>query len=103
MNWTKEKLVKETGFEIRQVRYFIKLGLINKPGFRGPATTYSDRTVSRLKVIKKLQDEGFTLEFIKRQLTRWTDVELQRLADGATISVLIEPTEKRSAKGRHKQ
>lgn len=77
---TIEELASATGTTVRTARYYGSLGLLPPPLRRGRVAYYAPHHVARLELVKALQDHGFTLAGIERQL--------QGLPDGATAAEL---------------
>ena len=64
-----DELSKLSGISIRNIRYYIQLGLVNKPNGSRRSATYDDKHLEQLLTIKKWQDAGLSLERIKKILT----------------------------------
>jgi DNA-binding transcriptional MerR regulator len=65
---TIDELARETGLTVRNVRSHHARGLLPPPEVRGRTGYYGTEHVERLKLIRRLQDEGLKLEGIKRLL-----------------------------------
>ena len=52
----------------RTVRYYIQIGLLDRPRGRGRGAHYTRRHLEQLEEIKKLQQAGLSLESIRAQL-----------------------------------
>lgn len=57
------------GVHPETIRYYQRLGLVEEPA-RAPGSVrrYGDKTIARLRFIKRAQQLGFTLEEVKRLL-----------------------------------
>ena len=65
------ELSKKTGFSRDTIRYYEKLGLIQRPGRAGFYNNYKNYTESvlkRLLAIRKIKDYGFTLKETQNML-----------------------------------
>lgn len=65
---TIDELAAATGTTVRNTRYYTGLGLLPAPLRRGRVALYGPRHVARLRLIQDLQQHGFTLAAIDRQL-----------------------------------
>ena len=65
---TIDELARETGLTVRNVRSHHARGLLPPPEVRGRTGYYGPERVERLRLIRRLQDEGLKLEGIKRLL-----------------------------------
>lgn len=70
MSQTIGKLAKQSGVTIETIRYYQRLGLLNKPakpnsGYRH----YPIESIARIQFIKRAQQSGFTLKEIKELLS----------------------------------
>ncbi|ACL70875.1 MerR family transcriptional regulator [Halothermothrix orenii] len=64
------RIVKErTGLTSRQIRYYDEMGLVFPERTRGNQRLFSEEDIDRLKKIKKLLEEGYTIAAIKEKLT----------------------------------
>src|ERR1700723_52466 len=67
--------------DIRTIRYYTTLGLIDRPAeMRGRTALYGRRHLLQLVAIKRLQAHGQTLAEIQAQLVGQTDAALARIA-----------------------
>jgi DNA-binding transcriptional MerR regulator len=57
-----EDLARAADVSARTVRYYVQRGLLPAPEFRGKDTAYGPEHLSRLRVIKRLQQERLPLE-----------------------------------------
>lgn len=76
---TIDELAREIGMTARNIRAHQSRGLLPPPAVRGRTGFYGPDHVSRLELIKELQDEGFNLELIRRMIDS---------ADGSSSEVL---------------
>jgi DNA-binding transcriptional MerR regulator len=65
---TIDELAMATGLTVRTTRYYASLGLLPAPVRRGRMAYYGGEHLARLQLIRALQDHGFTLAAIERQL-----------------------------------
>jgi DNA-binding transcriptional MerR regulator len=65
---TIEALAAEVGMTVRNLREWRTLGLLPAAEMRGRVGFYDPAIVERVKVIRQLHAEGFTLELIRRML-----------------------------------
>ncbi|MDR2142341.1 MAG: helix-turn-helix domain-containing protein [Deltaproteobacteria bacterium] len=63
-----DKLCALTGLSRRTARYYIQIGLIDRPVGEGRGAHYTERHLEELVQIKKLTAEGFSLEAVRRLL-----------------------------------
>src|SRR6516162_7902692 len=67
--------------DLRTIRYYTTLGLIDRPAaMRGRTALYGRRHLLQLVAIKRLQAKGHTLAELQRQLLGLTDSELAKIA-----------------------
>jgi DNA-binding transcriptional MerR regulator len=66
-NLTLDDLVANTGFSVRQIRYYISQDLVPGAAGRGPSATYGSETLRRLQLIKALKQMAG--DSVSRQLT----------------------------------
>ena len=76
---TIDELAHRTGMTARNIRAHQSRGLLPPPEMRGRTGYYRDEHVARIELIRELQDEGFTLEAIRRLIER---------ANGSSAEVL---------------
>jgi DNA-binding transcriptional MerR regulator len=68
--------------DIRTIRYYTTLGLIDRPAqMRGRTALYGERHLLQLVAIKRLQAKGLSLTEVQSRLTGQTDAALRRLAE----------------------
>lgn len=65
---TVDQLAERTGMTVRNLREWRTLGLLPAAELRGRVGYYDPSLVDRVKRIRKLHAEGFTLELIRRML-----------------------------------
>jgi len=67
--------------DLRTIRYYITLGLIDRPAaMRGRTALYGWRHLAQLVAIKRLQAKGLTLAELQHKLLGLTDAELADIA-----------------------
>lgn len=87
-----EELAALGGVTRRTVRYYVQEGLLPAPLGVGRGRHYGPEHLARLQLVKALQEEGRSLEEVKRQLERGP---VRRRA--AEAAALPEPPVARSA------
>lgn len=65
---TIDELAMTAGMTVRTTRYYASLGLLPAPERRGRVAYYGPEHLSRLQLVRALQDHGFTLAAIERYL-----------------------------------
>ena len=65
---------------LRTVRYYTTLGLLDRPVMRGRVAYYTRRHLAQLVAIKRLQAEGLTLAQVQQRLYGLPDDALERIA-----------------------
>jgi DNA-binding transcriptional MerR regulator len=80
---TIDQLAQRTGMSTRNIRAHQSRGLLAPPTLRGRTGYYTDAHVERIKLIQRLQADGFSLALIKRLLrsARDSTEEVQRFSD----------------------
>ena len=68
--YTVDELAAASGVNPRTIRYYIQLELLDPPQGNTRAARYSDAHLSRLVAIKKLTDQGFSLERVAEILAQ---------------------------------
>src|ERR1700746_797608 len=68
MEYRIEQLARTAGVAVDTIRFYQGKGLLDAPRREGRVTWYGDSHVERLKRIKELQQQGFTLTVIQRFL-----------------------------------
>src|SRR2546423_7371132 len=68
MEYRIEQLARAAGVAVDTIRFYQGKGLLEAPRREGRVTFYGDAHVERLKRIKALQQQGFTLTVIQRFL-----------------------------------
>lgn len=58
-------LAKTANVGVETIRFYERKGIIQQPPKRGGFRYYEERDARRIKLVKKLQDIGFTLEEVK--------------------------------------
>ncbi|MEX2194152.1 MAG: MerR family transcriptional regulator [Thermoleophilaceae bacterium] len=67
---TIDEIAHRTGMTARNIRAHQSRGLLPPPEMRGRTGYYGAEHVARIQLIRELQDEGFTLEAIRRLIER---------------------------------
>ena len=60
--FTLDELCKLTDFSARTVRYYMQLGLVDRPIGETRAAHYTNKHLDQLILIKRLTDSGISLE-----------------------------------------
>lgn len=77
--------------DLRTIRYYTTLGLIDRPAeMRGRTALYGRRHLLQLVAIKRLQSRGLSLADVQRELLGRTDADLERIG-GAGGGPYIAP------------
>src|SRR5207249_3204744 len=69
MEYRIEQLARAAGVAVDTIRFYQGKGLLEAPRREGRVTFYGDAHVERLKRIRELQQQGFTLTVIQRFLS----------------------------------
>src|ERR1700674_4454643 len=86
MEYRIEQLARSAGVAVDTIRFYQGKGLIEAPRREGRVTWYGDGHLDRLRRIKELQQQGFTLTVIQRFLTG----ELEA-SDEALVAAVTRP------------
>ena len=86
MEYRIEQLARAAGVAVDTIRFYQGKGLLEAPRREGRVTWYGDAHVDRLKRIKELQQQGFTLTVIQRFLAG----ELEP-SDEALVAAVTRP------------
>ncbi len=78
-NLSIEELAQASGLSVRTVRYYISEGIVEGPQGRGKNASYSDLHLLRLRVIRRLVENGVSLKEIKRTIPFLSFKELSGL------------------------
>ena len=87
MEYRIEQLARTAGVAVDTIRFYQGKGLLEAPRREGRVTWYGDAHVERLKRIKELQQQGFTLTVIQRFLSG----ELEP-SDEALVAAVTHPS-----------
>jgi DNA-binding transcriptional MerR regulator len=87
MEYRIEQLARTAGVAVDTIRFYQGKGLLEAPRRQGRVTWYGDGHLERLKRIKELQQQGFTLTVIQRFLAG----ELEP-SDEALVAAVTRPT-----------
>jgi len=82
-----EQLARAAGVAVDTIRFYQGKGLLDAPRREGRVTFYGESHVERLRRIKELQQQGFTLTVIQRFLTG----ELEP-SDEALVAAVTHPS-----------
>jgi DNA-binding transcriptional MerR regulator len=86
MEYRIEQLARAAGVAVDTIRFYQGKGLLQPPRRDGRVTWYGDSHIERLKRIKELQQQGFTLTVIQRFLAG----ELEP-SDEALVAAVTRP------------
>ena len=86
MEYRIEQLARTAGVAVDTIRFYQGKGLLDAPRREGRVTWYGDTHVERLRRIRELQQQGFTLTVIQRFLTG----ELEP-SDEALVAAVTHP------------
>jgi DNA-binding transcriptional MerR regulator len=85
-------LSRETGVNVRTIRYYLAEGLLPPPAGRGPAAVYGPGHRDRLRLIRRLQDAHQPLAAIRVQLESLDDAGVAAaLGESVTTEKASEP------------
>ena len=87
MEYRIEQLARTAGVAVDTIRFYQGKGLLDAPRREGRVTWYGDSHLDRLKRIKELQQQGFTLTVIQRFLAG----ELEP-SDEALVAAVTHPS-----------
>jgi len=87
MEYRIEQLARTAGVAVDTIRFYQGKGLLDAPRREGRVTWYADSHLERLRRIKELQLQGFTLTVIQRFLAG----ELEA-SDEALVAAVTHPT-----------
>ena len=87
MEYRIEQLARTAGVAVDTIRFYQGKGLLEAPRREGRVTYYGEGHLERLKRIKELQQQGFTLTVIQRFLAG----ELEP-SDKALVAAVTHPT-----------
>ena len=65
---TIDQLAQRTGMSARNIRAHQSRGLLDPPTLRGRTGFYNDEHIARIRLIQRLQADGYSLELIRRLL-----------------------------------
>ena len=91
MEYRIEQLARAAGVAVDTIRFYQGKGLLEAPRREGRVTWYGDAHVERLRRIKELQQQGFTLTVIQRFLSG----ELEP-SDEALVAAVTHPAAPRA-------
>ena len=64
------QLAEMAGVSVRTVRFYVSLGLLDRPGGRGRAATYASENLDRLRLVRTLVDKRVPLREIQETVGR---------------------------------
>lgn len=76
---TIEELAAMTGISIRTIRYYITSGLLSGPEGRGRAASYTEEHLLRLRLIRRLSEQRFSIAEMQDLLQRLSFAEVRAL------------------------
>jgi len=94
---TLKELVEESGVSERTVRYYMANGIIPPAPRSGPGVRYPRGHLTRLRLVRRWQEENLPLEQIRKLLADLTDVEVERLYQKEVRTPEPEPEARGSA------
>ncbi len=89
-----EKLAAEAGVGVDTIRYYQGMGLLPPAAKEGRSVFYGPEHLTRLRTVRALADDGFSLAQIKRLLDRPDHPLLVTLAGAATGLTRVELAER---------
>ncbi|MEO8484707.1 MAG: MerR family transcriptional regulator [Betaproteobacteria bacterium] len=87
MSWTLEALASLVDLPKRTVRYYIQLGLVDRPDGETRAARYGMRHAAQLQLIRKWTDAGLSLERIRELLAGEVPEVPHRASAPGTVEV----------------
>jgi len=81
MDYRVEEIAARTGLRVDTIRFYQFRGLLPRPRREGRLAFYDDAHLERLRRIRELGDQGFTLAQIKRLLDRESESENRPLLE----------------------
>jgi DNA-binding transcriptional MerR regulator len=87
------ELTTAADVSVRTVRYYIAEGLLPPPEGSGPASSYTQGHLDRLRLIQRLKEAYLPLKEIRRRLSGLSDDEVRRLlaADDNRVAPIAAP------------
>ena len=79
--WTIDELARQAGTTSRNIRNYQTLGLLPPPALAGRVGRYDEGHLARLRLVARLQEQGFSLSGIAELLRAWEQ--------GRTLSHLL--------------
>src|SRR3989442_7378015 len=86
MEYRIEQLARAAGVAVDTIRFYQGKGLLDSPRRDGRVTWYGEAHVERLKRIKELQQQGFTLTVIQRFLAGELEASDEALVAAVTLA-----------------
>src|SRR5258708_38380742 len=91
MEYRIEQLARSAGVAVDTIRFYQGKGLLEAPRREGRVTWYGDSHLDRLRRIKELQQQGFTLTVIQRFLTGELEPSDEALVAAVTPPAAPQP------------
>jgi DNA-binding transcriptional MerR regulator len=96
MDYRVEEIAARAGVRVDTIRFYQFRGLLPRPRREGRIALYDDAHLERLRRIRELVDQGFTLAQIKRLLEQESEADDRPLLDALVEEQLGERTFSRS-------
>lgn len=93
MEYRIEELARMSGVGVDTIRYYQNINILHKPRRKGRCVYYGHSHIDRLKLIRKLSKQGFSLALIKRTLSMEktiVDLSSKNLSDLKLLSTLVQ-------------
>ena len=71
--WTIDELARQAGTTSRNIRNYQTLGLLPPPALAGRVGRYDEGHLARLRLVARLQEQGFSLSGIAELLRAWEE------------------------------
>lgn len=104
--WTVDELGAETGVTVRNIRYYVTLGLLPAPTRRGRMAYFDERHRARIALIQSMQDGGLSLAAIEQHLAHLPDtasaneIEMRRALFSSWTPLPEGPVDRRELERR---
>jgi DNA-binding transcriptional MerR regulator len=89
-----DELAKAANIAPRTVRYYVQRGLLPAPAFRGKDSAYGAEHLTRLRAIRRLQEQQLPLDLIQRQLADLSVAAIDDIASGKVIPQSVAAPER---------
>ena len=80
---TLDKLAEVSGVSARTIRFYVLSGVVSGPDGQGPAARYPRSHVTRLRLVRRWQDDGLQLAAIAQRLGPLSDSQAEAALNGA--------------------